>query len=47
MTKGFRAIRAGERVRFRTDPGDNGHAAYVIRLDLPGLRPAAPVSFTR
>lgn len=46
MTKGFRAIRAGERVRLRTDPGGDGHAAYVIRLDLPGLAGCA-VSFTR
>ena len=37
VTEGFRAIRAGERVRFLTDPADPGHAVYVIRLDLPDV----------
>lgn len=35
VTEGFRTIRTGERVRFLADPGDLGHAVYVIRLDLP------------
>ena len=35
VTEGFRTIRTAERVRFLTDPADLGHAAYVIRLDLP------------
>jgi hypothetical protein len=37
VTEGFRTIRTGERVRFLADPGDPGHAIYVIRLDLPDV----------
>ena len=37
VTEGFRTIRTGERVRFLADPADPGHAAYVIRLDLPDI----------
>jgi hypothetical protein len=37
VTEGFRTVRTGERVRFLTDPGDPGHAVYVIRLDLPDV----------
>jgi hypothetical protein len=37
VTEGFRTIRTGERVRFLTDLADPGHAAYVIRLDLPDV----------
>jgi hypothetical protein len=37
VTEGFRAIRAGERVRFLTGPAGPGHAVYVIRLDLPDI----------
>jgi cold shock CspA family protein len=37
VTEGFRTIRTGERVRFLADPGNAGHAAYVIRLDLPDV----------
>jgi hypothetical protein len=37
VTEGLRTIRAGERVRFLTDPADPGHAVYVIRLDLPDI----------
>jgi hypothetical protein len=37
VTEGFRAIRAGERVRFLTGPAGPGHAVYVIRLDLPDV----------
>jgi len=35
VTEGFRTIRTGERVRFLVDPGNPGHAVYVIRLDSP------------
>lgn len=38
VTEGLRTIRGGERVRFLDDPARPGHAAYVIRLDLPGIR---------
>jgi hypothetical protein len=37
VTEGFRTIRTGERVRFLTDPGNPGHAVYVIRLDVPDV----------
>jgi hypothetical protein len=37
VTEGFRAIRAGERVRFLTSPASPGRAVYVIRLDLPNV----------
>lgn len=37
VTEGFRAARAGERVRFLIDPGQPGQARYVIRLDLPEI----------
>jgi hypothetical protein len=37
VTEGFRTIRTGERVRYLADPADPGHAAYVIRLDLPDV----------
>jgi len=37
VTEGFRTIRTGERVRFLRDTSDPGHAAYVIRLDLPDV----------
>jgi len=37
VTEGFRAIRAGERVRFLTGPAGPGRAVYVIRLDLPDI----------
>ena len=37
VTEGFRAIRAGERVRFLTGPGGGNRAVYVIRLDLPDV----------
>ena len=37
VTEGFRTIRTGERVRFLIDSADPGHAAYVIRLDLPDI----------
>jgi hypothetical protein len=37
VTEGFRTIRTGERVRFLADPGNPGHAMYVIRLDLPDI----------
>jgi len=37
VTEGFRAIRAGERVRFLTGPAGPGRAVYVIRLDLPDV----------
>lgn len=37
VTEGFRTIRTGERVRFLIDSGAAGHAAYVIRLDLPAV----------
>jgi hypothetical protein len=37
VTEGFRTIRTGERVRFLRDASDPGHAAYVIRLDLPDV----------
>jgi len=37
VTEGFRTIRTGERVRFLRDASDPGHAAYVIRLDLPDI----------
>jgi hypothetical protein len=37
VTEGFRTIRTGERVRFLPDPAGPGHAAYVIRLDLPDV----------
>jgi hypothetical protein len=35
VTEGLRTIRTGERVRFLIDDAHPGHAAYVIRLDLP------------
>jgi hypothetical protein len=38
VTEGLRTIREGERVRFLADAARPGHAAYVIRLDLPGIR---------
>jgi len=34
VTEGLRTIRTGEHVRFLID---NGHASYVIRLDLPDI----------
>jgi hypothetical protein len=34
VTEGLRTISTGERVRFLID---NGHATYVIRLDLPDI----------
>jgi hypothetical protein len=37
VTEGFRAIRAGERVRFLTGPSGRNRAVYVIRLDLPDV----------
>jgi hypothetical protein len=37
VTEGFRTIRTGERVRFLRDASDPGHAACVIRLDLPDV----------
>jgi len=37
VTEGFRAIRAGERVRYLIDRAHPGRASYVIRLDLPDI----------
>jgi cold shock CspA family protein len=37
VTEGFRTLRTGERVRFLTDQANNGHASYVIRLDMPDV----------
>jgi cold shock CspA family protein len=37
VTDGFRTVRTGERVRFLADAGRPGCAAYVVRLDLPGV----------
>ena len=37
VTEGFRAVRAGERVRFLAGHGTPGRASYVIRLDLPDI----------
>jgi hypothetical protein len=37
VTEGFRTIRTGERVRFLLEAVEPGHAAYVIRLDLPDV----------
>jgi hypothetical protein len=35
VTEGLRTLRPGERIRFLADPGNPGHAVYIIRLDLP------------